>query len=137
MRNTIVHLLVFICVVAGWSQTFYESSSQTQVFTLKAGAKAGPTAINNSSISLPVINNGISVMTLKGSIVVKLPSFHSRSTTIALYDIRGRQVYRQEGITGSALRLDARSFAPGVYSVIFRADGKKFSRVVAISGRGR
>lgn len=33
---------IMACVVLGWSQDYYEASGQPAVFTLAAGAKAGP-----------------------------------------------------------------------------------------------
>ena len=42
-----MHKLIFLCLIpaAIWSQQYYEASGQTRVFTLTAGAKAGPSAV--------------------------------------------------------------------------------------------
>jgi len=127
---------VFIlgCVAAGWSQAYYEVSNQTKVFTLAAGAKVGSVAIRSGAVV--GINSGISVTTTRSGIMVTLPSLQRGSADIALYDIQGRQMFRQQGFGGAVLRLETRRFAPGIYSMQIRANGRSYSRMVAVSGHG-
>ena len=137
MRGIVlVSAILMACAITGWGQAYYESSGQTQVFTLAAGAKIGPSAIKSTPALRTGINNGISVGTSRGSIVVALPALHRGVADIALYDIKGRQIYRQSGFLGTSLRLETKAIAPGVYSMLVRVDGKSYTRRVAVNGRG-
>jgi hypothetical protein len=127
--------VIFGFAVACLSQTYYEASGQTAVFTLKAGAKTS--AIHSGSVIRSVLNSSINVTTVKGNIVVTLPALQRGLADISLYDIAGRQIYRQHGYSGTSLRLETRTFAPGVYSMLVCVDGKKYSRRVAVSKAGR
>lgn len=129
--------MLFVCAATGWSQPYYEASGQTQVFTLAAGAKVGPSAIKGGRMNRFVMNTGISVVTSRGSIVVTLPALQRGSADIAVYDIKGRQGFRQSGFHGASLRLETKLFAPGVYSLLVRVDGQSFARRVAVNGRGK
>ncbi len=130
--------ILFSCAAVGWCQAYYEASGQTQVFTLAAGAKVGPSAIKGSPVLRAGMNNGISVVISKGSIVVALPTMvHRGIADIALYDIKGRRIYHKIGYTGTSLRLERKAYAPGVYSMLVRVEGKSFSRAIALSGRGQ
>lgn len=137
MRNIIViSFVIFSFSITCWSQAYYEASGQTAVFTLTAGAKAGPTAIKRSPEVHAALSSDIKVTMSRGGIVVIMPVAHQRSANIALYDIRGRQVYRQQGYNGTSLQLETKAFAPGIYNLLIRADGQSYTRRVAVYGRG-
>jgi hypothetical protein len=137
MKKIAVSAAILCCAVACWSQAYYEASGQTQVFTLTAGAKGGwSTAIKDGPAVHAELNNGIRVKTLRSVVIVTMPSKQKESADISLYDIKGRQVYRQLGMTGTSMRIGTQSFAPGIYSMIIRAGGQSYSRRVAVYGRG-
>ena len=119
---------------AGWSQAYYEASGQTQAFTLAAGAKAGPSAIKRGSDVRSGPHYGLRVIFSRGGIVVTLPGMHRGSADIALYNIKGRQVYRQIK-NGPSLRLETPLLAPGIYNMLIRFDGLIYSHRIAVSGR--
>jgi hypothetical protein len=123
------------CAVACWSQAYYEASGQTQVFTLTPGAKSGPASIRNGSFLHAKMNGGIRVTATRGGISIILPAQRHGSADIALYNIAGRQIYRQHGYNGASLRLETRTFAPGVYSLIVRLDGQSYSRRCTVTGK--
>jgi hypothetical protein len=125
--------VVLVCAMAAWSQTFYEASGKTAVFTLAPGAKVGPDAIRDRAVSRPGTGRALTMASGKGFIVVTLSSLRSGLGDIALYDIAGRQAYRQHGLTSASLRLDTRRFAPGMYTVVVRIDGQNYSRRFALS----
>lgn len=136
MRNSIVlSSVILIYAVSCWSQAYYEASGQTVAFTLTVGAKAGPSAIKRGPAVGSGQRRGFSVVTSRGCIVVTLPGMHRGSADIALYDIRGRQVYRQRK-DGPSLRLDTQQFAPGMYTVLIRFDGQMYSHRIVAYGRG-
>jgi hypothetical protein len=118
---------------ACWSQTSYDASGQTAVFTLTAGAKSGPASIRSGSVSRTGKGNSVTVASMRGFIVVSLPSQLRFPSDIAMYDIAGKQLYRQRGFNGASFRLDTRLLAPGIYTVIVRIDGQNFSRRFAVS----
>jgi hypothetical protein len=129
--------ILFATAAAGWSQAYYEASGQTQIFTLAAGAKVGPAAIKGSPVLRAGMSSGISVVTMRGGMVVALPAMAQRGVAdIALYDIKGRQLYHRFGFTGTLLRLETKAFAPGVYNMLVRVEGKIFSRAIALSSQG-
>ena len=135
-HSAITGAVILGFALACWSQAYYEASGQTAVFALTAGAKAGPAAIKGGSGMHAALNNGIKVTMSRGSIVVIMPVVHQRNADIALYDVKGRQAYRYQGYNGTSLRFDTKILAPGVYSLLVRADGQSYSRRVAVSGRG-
>jgi hypothetical protein len=138
MRKTVlVAATILSCATAGWGQFYYEASGQTAVFTLAAGAKSGPVTIPGGVVKHTRINSGISVIATRGGIVITLPALQHGKADIALYNLSGRQIYRQRGYIGTSLRLDIRRFAPGIYTVFVCIDGKDFSRKIAVSGRGK
>lgn len=137
VRIAIIGAIIFGFVVSGWSQAYYEASGQTAVFTLVAGAKSGPAAIGKGPDMQAVLNGGIKVTMSRGIIVVVIPVAYQKNANIALYDIRGRQVCRQQGYNGTSLQIETKAFAPGVYSMLVRVDGKSYSRRVAVNRRGQ
>jgi hypothetical protein len=120
------------CVSSGWSQTSYEASGQTVVFTLTPGAKASPLAVIGGSGSR-FGKNAVSITSARGFIVVSLSSQPHGPSDISIYDMAGRQAYRQRGFSGGSLRLETRRFAPGMYNILVRIDGRNYSRRFAVS----
>lgn len=129
--------IFFISTAAGWSQGYYETSGQTQVFTLTAGAKAGTTGTRSGRAFSTGKNTEIRVIAARGGVVVSLPLSLRGTAEVALFDIRGRQVFRLTGITGTSVCIESGSFAPGVYSMLIRASGTSCVRRVALNGRGK
>jgi formylglycine-generating enzyme required for sulfatase activity len=76
--------------------------------------------------------SALQVTTTKGAIAVTLSYLQQGNAEIALYNCNGRQVYRHAGGT---MRINTRSWAPGIYSLVVRADGKNYSRMIAVSGQ--
>ena len=133
MKRIAITLVILGCVVACWSQAYYEASGQTQVFTLTAGAKSGPVAIRKGSLMRTEKNSGINLAVTRGGIVITLPSLRRGSADISLYDLAGRQIFRQRGYWGASLRLATQTFPAGIYTAIVRVDGKNYSRRLAMS----
>jgi hypothetical protein len=125
--------VVLGCAATGWTQTSFQSSGQTAVFTLTPGAKAGPEAVLHGVVVRPAKGNSVTIGLVKGGIVVTFPTLRHGLGDITIYDMSGRQAFRQHGFAGASLRLDARRFAPGMYNVIVRIDGQKYSRRIAVS----
>ena len=132
-RITITAAVILGCAVACWSQAYYEASGQTQVFTLAAGAKSGPAAIRGGSVMGTVKNSGVNLAVTRSGILITLPSMQRGSADVALYDLTGRQIYRQRGYCGTSLRLQTQAFASGIYTALVRVDGKNYSRRFAVS----
>ncbi len=131
-RITLVTAAILTCAVACWSQTCYEAIGQTVAFTLKAGAKSGPAAIRGISVMRDRLYNGISVTTTRDGILVTLPSLQRGIADIAVYDVAGRQIYRQRGFNGTSLHLETRTFAPGIYAARVQVDGQNYLRRFAV-----
>jgi hypothetical protein len=121
------------CAMAGWGQQYYEASGQTAVFTLTPGAKSGPSSIRGRVVSRTGPQTGIRTAMVKGGLVVTLLSQRHGQSDISIYDMAGKQVYRQRGFSGSSLRFDAHRFAPGMYNLLVRIDGQNYSRRFAVS----
>ena len=119
--------------MAGWGQQYYEASGQTAVFTLTPGAKSGPASIRGKAVLYSGTQSGIRIAIVKGGIVVTLLSQRHGQSDVAIYNVAGRQVYRQCGLSGASLRFDTRRFAPGMYNVLVRIDGQNYSRRFAVS----
>lgn len=137
MRRIAMMITMVLCfAIIGWSQAYYEASGQTAVFMLTAGAKAGPSAIKSSPVVRTALNKGMKVSTSRGGIMIALPAFQGHAD-IALYDIKGRQIYRQQGLSGTPIRLETLTLASGVYSIIIRANGLNYTRRVTVNRRGQ
>jgi hypothetical protein len=137
MKRIVLTVAAIIgCAMACWSQAYYEASGQTQVFTLTPGAKSGPAAsIRSGSFLHAKMISGIRVSATRGGIIIMLPALRQESADVALYNIAGRQMYRQRGYNGASLRLETRTFAPGVYSLIVRIEGQSYSRRITVTGK--
>lgn len=132
-RITLMSAAILTFTLACWSQTCYEAIGQTVAFTLKAGAKSGPAAIREISVMRDRINSGIKVTTSRDGILVTLPSLQRGIADIAVYDVAGRQIYRQRGFSGASLRLETRTFAAGIYTALVQVDGQNYLRRFAVS----
>lgn len=132
MRRIIISVAIILsCIVTCWSQAYYEASGQTQVFTLKAGAKSGLTTIRVGHMA--TINNDLKITSIQNAIVISLPAISHKVVNIAMYNISGRQIFCKHGYSGTTLRLKSGWFAPGIYTAIAIIDGKNYSRLFAIS----
>jgi hypothetical protein len=110
-----------------FGQEFYEASGQTSIFKLAPGEKSTTSAIRNNASMKSTMENGITIAAMKGSIVVTILSERHGSADISIYDMAGRQLYRQNGLEGRVLRLDSRKFAPGIYNARIRINGRYYS----------
>lgn len=119
--------------VTGFGATDYEASGQTAVFTFAPGAKSGPSAIRSGAGQHSAVANSIQIAAGKNLIGITL-SFARRSPVdVAIYNVAGKRAFRQRGFNGTFLRLNARLFAPGLYSVVVRKDGQNYSRYFTVS----
>lgn len=57
-----------------------------------------------------------------------LPASRSGQADIAIYNVSGRQVYKQQRISGASFRLDVRPLAAGMYNAVVKVDHQQFSR---------
>jgi hypothetical protein len=131
-RIAIAAALLLSLTVTGWSQAYYEASGQTAVFTLSAGAKSGPAAIHDDPVVRAEEKRGVTVSMVRGAVLITLPVHQRGNVAIALFDIAGRRIYQRTGDSEKMLRLETRSFAPGVYSLLVRVDGMTCSRCIAV-----
>jgi hypothetical protein len=118
--------------IACWSLTYYEASGQTQVFTLTAGAKIGPTAINNRSISRIEKNDGINFATTLSGIVIMFSPLQSRRINIELYNLSGHQIYQRRGYFGKSICIETNAIATGIYTANVCVNGKNYSHRFAV-----
>lgn len=132
-RIAVFTIVMLCCVIAGWGQSYYEASGQTSVFTLANGAHSGWSAIHGGIQTQHGSQDGIHIAAAQRSIIIKISSQRTPTTDIAIYDMAGRLAYRQRGFHGSALLLDSRSFAPGVYNTVVLFDGQTYSRRIIVS----
>jgi hypothetical protein len=123
--------VILAYAVASWSQTRYEASGQTQVFTLTAGVKIGPTAINRS-ISRMEKNNGINFEATMNRIVIMFSPIQPRRINIEIYNLSGHQIFQRRGYFGSSVCVETKAIATGIYTAIVCVDGKIFSHRFAV-----
>jgi len=124
--------VMLIGAAAGWGQAYYSASGTTAVFTLTPGAKTGPAAIRQNLVRSE-IGNPVAIASVKGYLVVSSSSQRHGLGDIALYNIAGKQVFRQHWLGAASFRCDTRRFAPGMYTVVVRVDGQNYSRRFAVS----
>jgi hypothetical protein len=116
-------LLLLLCLLPALviAQQYYQASGQTQVFTLTAGAKAGPTAVlphgrTACSIAphmLVIMQNGVhlSILGVQGD------------GSVSIYNLSGKRVQMVEiaGNSSVALRPD---LSNGVYFARLEVNGR-------------
>jgi hypothetical protein len=125
--------MFFFPVLGQGAPSYYDASGQTAAFTLTPGAKSGSSAIRREVGLHSGAVNSIRIAAGKNLIGITL-SFARRSPVdVAIYNVAGKRAFRQRGFNGSFLRLDARLFAPGLYSVVVRKDGQNYSRYFTVS----
>jgi hypothetical protein len=132
-RMTFVAAVILTYAFACWSQICYEASGQTAAFTLKAGAKSGPAAIHEISVMRDKSSSGISVTRTRGSILIILPFLEHGIGDIAVYDIAGRQIYRQREFSRASLQIETWTFAVGIYTIRVQFDGQNYIRRFMVS----
>ena len=137
IRNAITAVAIMAYAAAGWSQAYYEASGQTVVFTLAAGAKAGPSAIRAGQLRQGAAIASMEVTVSRSNIVVSLPTLQRGNADIAIFNIQGRQVYRQQGFTGKTLRLESAVFKTGMYVVRVGVEGQRYVRRFSIAAEGK
>lgn len=129
----IIVITVFIFSMANWGQAYYEASGQTAVFTLMAGAKAGPSS---------VVKN---VSMVKTASVFRLVYDGNRLTIsggftgeLKLYRLNGKQIGTW-GVDESGIVGLNRSLASEVYLARFEEKGGtvKTVRLAVIAEGGR
>ena len=73
-RVAMVTVAFLLCISASHAQQYYEASGQTQVITLTAGAKSGPTAIRRSTTNpIPAVKEMKIAQSSAGLITVSFP----------------------------------------------------------------
>jgi len=125
--------VMLIGAAAGWGQAYYSASGSTAVFTLSPGAKSGPDAIRRDLAVHSGIGSPVTIASVKGFLFVSSSSQRHGLGDIALYNIAGKQVFRQHWLGAASFRCDTRRFAPGMYTVVVRVDGQNYSRRFAVS----
>jgi hypothetical protein len=132
-RTVIITTVILCCVAFGWGQGYYEASGQTSVFTLAAGAHSGWAAIRGKARANHEIQNAIHIAAAQSGIFLTVSSQKGAISDIAIYTMAGRLAYRQRGLHGSALRLDARFLAPGVYNTVVHVGEQTYSHRIMVS----
>ncbi len=131
-RITVMSTLVLACAAACWCQVCHDASGQTAAFTLKAGAKSGPTAIR-AVAARGRGDSGLRVTTTGSGILVTLPAMERGISDVAVYDIAGRQIYRQRGFSGTSVHFEPQTLAAGIYTVRVQGDAKNYVRRFIVS----
>jgi hypothetical protein len=130
---TLITLLLIAHVSTCRSQSYYESSGQTAIFTLKAGAKSGPLSTQSSSGSHYFSTRALSIANVNNNIVILLPSLLRGYADISLCDISGRQIFRKSAFGNMPVYFNKNTLMPGIYNVSVYVDGKALSRRFLIS----
>jgi hypothetical protein len=89
----------------------------------------GYTSDIGTPVSLIVQNTASAIMAypnpFKNATTISFPNFN-RSADIVIYDIQGREVFRNTGFAGIRLRWDASRFANGIYTVRIKSGNRIF-----------
>ncbi|MDD5673609.1 MAG: SUMF1/EgtB/PvdO family nonheme iron enzyme [Chitinivibrionales bacterium] len=86
------------------------------------------TAIIPQSVSKTAALQDLKITMSRSAIIMTLPASRSGQADIAIYNVSGRQVYKQQRISGASFRLDVRPLAAGMYNAVVKVDHQQFSR---------
>lgn len=109
-------MLICLFPIFLFAQDYYESSGQTNIFTLKAGAKASPAAINIARIS---IHQATFQCSIRGN---TLFVNSAKTGTLKLYTLGGRMLEVHTINSSGVVNLN-RPLENGVYLLKFEANG--------------
>jgi hypothetical protein len=115
--------LFFLCLIpaAVWSQQYYQASGQTRLFTLAAGAKAGPSAVLPRSQIAHSVTPHMLVTTQNG-VHISILGVQGQGR-ISIYNLMGKRVQSAE--TAGALSLTLRTdISNGVYFARLEVNGR-------------
>lgn len=115
--------LIFLCLLPAmiFAQQYYQASGQTQVFTLTAGAKAGPTTVRHVTNSALTTAPHLAMTTADGiRLSIAGVIGHARVT---IYNLSGKvlQVAETNGCESIALRAN---LSNGVYFARLEVNGR-------------
>ena len=118
-----MHKLLFLCLIpaALWSQQYYQASGQTQVFTLTAGAKAGPSAVLPGNRVARSVKPHMLVTTQNG-VHISILGVQGQSR-ISIYNLAGKRVQSAETADASSLTLRS-DISNGVYIARLEVNGR-------------
>ena len=115
--------LFFICLIpaALWSQQYYQASGQTQVFTLTAGAKAGPSAVlPRSQIARSIMPHML--VTTQNGVHISILGVQGQGR-VSIYNLAGKRVQSAETAGASSLTLRT-DISNGVYIARLEVNGR-------------
>jgi hypothetical protein len=115
--------LILLCLIptALWSQQYYQASGQTQVFTLTAGAKAGPSAVLPRGRLTQSIAPHM-LITIQNGVHINIRGIQGQGK-VSIYNLAGKKVQSAEitGASSFALRSD---ISNGVYFARLEVSGR-------------
>ena len=115
-----------------FSQSYYEASGQTAVFTLKAGARTNPVvAVKSKASTIKPAMSALSVAVNKTTITLVLGSGAIKTADLAFYDVAGKLVYRQSA-SSSVVHIDVKKFGSGVFAAVVKVDGVMMTKRFAV-----
>ena len=115
--------LLFLCLIpaALWSQQYYQASGQTRVFTLTAGAKAGPSAVLPGSRIARAVQPHMLVNTQNG-VHISILGVQGKGR-ISIYNLVGKRVQSAEIFSASSFALRS-DLSDGVYLARLEVNGQ-------------
>lgn len=113
----------FLCLLPAMisAQQYYQASGQTQVFTLTAGTKAGPSAVlPGSRIARSVASHML--ITTQNGVHISVAGVQGQGR-VSIYNLAGKRVQSAEvtGASSFALRSD---LSNGVYFARLEVNGR-------------
>jgi hypothetical protein len=113
---------LFLCLLPAmiFAQQYYEASGQTRVFTLSAGAKAGPSAIRNVGRTIPSLKSPM-LVTMQNGIRISVSGIQGQSR-VSIYNLAGKRM--QLAVISEKSPVALRSDLPcGVYFARLEMNG--------------
>jgi hypothetical protein len=114
-------LLCFLATFAG-AQQYYQASGQTTVFTLTAGATAGPGGSAVRTVRPVVSLAPHMLVAMQGGLHISLAGNRGLAR-ISIYNLAGKRVQKAE-ITGNAMLPIRSDLGYGVYFARLEANGR-------------
>jgi hypothetical protein len=103
-----------------FAQQYYEATGQTRVFTLTAGAKAGPSAVRKVSRATPSLKSPM-VITMQNGVHISVQDFQGIGR-ISIYNLAGKQVQSAK-INGKSMIALRSDLSIGVYYARLEVNG--------------
>jgi hypothetical protein len=120
MVKRVLVILSILCAVA-MAQQYYEASGRTQVFTLAAGAKAGPSAMAPESRRMHFIAPGIRI-TANNGVILHVQGITSKAL-VHVYNVAGKRVLRIDVDGGTSVTV-SKLLQSGVYFARLEVNGR-------------